>query len=360
MRKILFILFSLPNFLYGQNHLLDITIHLTGIPDKTFFYLNEDNENIDSASSANEILKFKYFKKEILPTSLLILSRDRKQGYIFWIENSSIYLNGNYTDLSPLTTHDSKTQSEFVNYTNSTSPLEDSLSKIERNIWSLQSQGNPDLTIYKQKQIEIGQKLKQIKTDFINNNTNSIISAATLFFEIQHKRLTNEETLILFNQLSKNQQNSTYGQGILKSIELYKNPIIGNQAPEFILTDLNDNLIKLSDFSGKNIVLIFWASSCLPCIKEMPEIIQTSKDLKHKNVVFIMVSLDEKKEQWEKVIKENSKEFINLSDLKGWMNEAALMYGVSAIPDHFLINADGNIVVHNHLFREIKRKLDEL
>jgi peroxiredoxin len=216
---------------------------------------------------------------------------------------------------------------------------------------------NPDSVIYKEKISEITTLLKQRKITFFKTHPNSVLTTASLFFEASHQRFTNEELLSSFEQLSKEQQNSTYGQGILKSIELYQNPLLGSIAPAFTLNDQNGNSVRLADFNGKNIVLIFWASWCYACLKEMPGIIKVYEEYKNKNVMFIAVSLDEKKDLWLKAIQKNSIPFINISDLKGWMNAAALTYGVSSVPDNLLIDTNGNIAARSGQFGFIKERI---
>lgn len=360
MRKILLILFSLPQFSFGQETALKVEISLKGMPDSTFFYLYEEKKNIDSSFSKNETLNFTYHKKDVLPTGMLIISKDRKQGYIFWIENESIKLQGVYKDLSPLRTTNSKTQNEFREYMLSTTSIKDSISKATWKFDSLRFRLNSDSSIYQCKVSQFSSLLKQVNVDFIKKYPSSIISTQTLFYEAQHKRFSNGEVLNSFKLLSPEQQNSSVGQGILKAVLLYQNPIIGEKAPDFSINDPKGKSVSLADFKGKNIVLLFWASWCEPCLKEMPEIIRFYEKNRDTNVVFIAVSLDEKKDSWLAAIRKHSIPFINVSDLKGWMCEPALIYGVSGVPDNFLIDINGNIVLRERGFNMLKKSILDL
>ena len=89
----------------------------------------------------------------------------------------------------------------------------------------------------------------------------------------------------------------------------------------------------------------------------MPEIIKFYEKYKTTDLVIIAVSLDEKKDLWLSAIQKYSIPFINVSDLKGWMNETALIYGVSGVPDNFLIDVNGHLVFREHGFNMIKKNL---
>jgi len=47
----------------------------------------------------------------------------------------------------------------------------------------------------------------------------------------------------------------------------------GQKAPDFTLTDITGKQHKLSDYRGKDVMLIFWATWCGPCLMELPHLI---------------------------------------------------------------------------------------
>jgi peroxiredoxin len=360
MKQVLSFTIFVPLFSLAQVRSIPIHIHLTGMPEGSFFYINENKRNIDSGLSKAGMLEFSYLKKSAEPQGLLLISKDRKFGYVFWVEDNPLELKGIYGNLSPLSAEGSIAQNEFIEYMELTQPVEKLIGETKFMIRKSKLERTSDSTTFELDLEQLKKSLKNKNKTFIESHPKSIISTYALLLETTRKSFSTEESLSLFNKLGHDQQNSFYGQSVLKSLQSFKNPKIGGQAPSFSMNDLNGKLVSLGDYKGRNIVLVFWASWCVPCRKEIPEIKKAIQDFKGKNFLFIAVSHDQDKDAWLKAIQADNVSWINVSDLKGWANEVALTYGVTAIPDHFLIDDTGRTVERSGQFSVIKNKMSEL
>jgi len=116
----------------------------------------------------------------------------------------------------------------------------------------------------------------------------------------------------------------------------------GQPAPAFTLLDINGKNVSLSDFKGKYVFIDFWATWCGPCRAEIPAYKQLIADYKGHNIVFISMSVDKDKAAWEKMVKEDKFEWLQLHDPQ--TIKANKKYLVMYIPTFTLIDPDGKIV----------------
>jgi peroxiredoxin len=163
-----------------------------------------------------------------------------------------------------------------------------------------------------------------------------------------------------FNKFTAALKESPLGKQEAETIATAKKKEVGALAMDFSQNDVNNKVVKLSDFKGKYVLIDFWASWCAPCRAENPNVVKAYNQLKGKNFEIIGVSLDEKKDAWIKAIEHDGLPWVNVSDLKGWKNKVAIKYGVAAVPQNVLLDPNGKVIVKNLRGEELLSKLATL
>jgi len=120
-------------------------------------------------------------------------------------------------------------------------------------------------------------------------------------------------------------------------------PKIFHSAPDFILHDLAGRTVHLSDYTGKVVLLNFWASFCAPCIEEMPSLQKLWETYGPDEFAVIGVAVDRetKPAAVEKFIAKFQLSFPIPLDPLGNVRET---YEITKLPITYLINRDGELV----------------
>jgi thiol-disulfide isomerase/thioredoxin len=113
-------------------------------------------------------------------------------------------------------------------------------------------------------------------------------------------------------------------------------------SPAWELKSVDRKLVKSSDFSGKVVILDFWATWCGPCRLEIPSFIELQKQYADKGLVIVGVSLDQNGASAVKPFM--VKTGINYPVLLGDQTIVSSFGGVEAIPTTFIIDRGGKIV----------------
>jgi thiol-disulfide isomerase/thioredoxin len=164
----------------------------------------------------------------------------------------------------------------------------------------------------------------------------------------QHWKLDMVGTPIKVDDNTKNVDNLSTGTGI------------GQIAIDITLNDVNGKAVSLKSLRGKYVLIDFWASWCKPCRAENPNNVEMYKKYNNKGFEIFGVSLDSYKDSWLKAIKDDNLTWTHVSDLGGWENAAAKMYGIKSIPATLFIDKDGKIIAKNLRGSALKVKLEQI
>lgn len=120
----------------------------------------------------------------------------------------------------------------------------------------------------------------------------------------------------------------------------------GQPVPDFTLNDISGKSVKLSDFRGKTLLLLFWASWCPDCRAEIPQIKAMHTLVNPDKVVFVSVSFDREKSTWEQFVPENNLPGVQLFDPEG-MKESKIgeAFHIKWIPSMYVIDPQGKVVL---------------
>ena len=117
--------------------------------------------------------------------------------------------------------------------------------------------------------------------------------------------------------------------------ETHKN-MLGQAAPEFEFTDIENKVFRSSDLREKVIVLNFWFIGCAPCRKEIPELNKIKRDFVNEDIVFIAIALDNAV-KLRQFFSENEFLYAHIADGKTFAEK----FSVSAYPTNVVIDKAG-------------------
>jgi len=96
--------------------------------------------------------------------------------------------------------------------------------------------------------------------------------------------------------------------------------------------------VALTDFRGKLVMLNFWASWCVPCREEMPQMERLYQEYKARGFVIVAVNVKDSRDDALAFVRELKFTYPALFDPEG---EIGLLYGAWGLPTTYLIGPKG-------------------
>lgn len=118
------------------------------------------------------------------------------------------------------------------------------------------------------------------------------------------------------------------------------NELVGKNAPDLSLRDINDKTVSLSSLRGNVVLINFWATWCPPCRAEMSSLNKLYKEYKGKGFTVVAVSKDRSVTYVKDYLSKNPVDFPILMDFD---NKASKQFRVFSLPTSFLLDKNGVI-----------------
>jgi peroxiredoxin len=165
---------------------------------------------------------------------------------------------------------------------------------------------------------------------------------AQLYLEILAKR---EQAIEAIQQIKRDFPDTNLGKSADETIDEFKRAVLeGAKFPDFEEKDVDGKPLSAAKYKGKVVLIDFWATWCMPCVQELPNVRKVYEDYHAKGFEIIGISLDSDQKKLRAFTKDQKMTWQQYYDGKGWENKLAVQYGVHAIPATYLIDGEGKVI----------------
>jgi peroxiredoxin len=311
---------------------------IKGLEDGATIELLNSSTGAPEYSTTSQGGKFTLSGKVQVPDYKAMMINKKPPYITFFLDNSITSLKGSSDNLEAAVLSGSKANDEFMQYQSIVKEYDELVAKKMAVDPSVINKATTGLE------------------KFVGKNPGSYVAPLAIY-KLNQISSNEEQLQQLFETLTPEVKAGPIGSYLAQQVgELQKSPM-GKLMPDFSQADPDGKMISLSSFRGKYVLIDFWASWCGPCRMENPNVVNAFNRYKDKNFTVFGVSLDRDKQKWLDAIAKDGLTWPNVSDLKGWQNEVAQKFGISSIPQNFLLDPQGKVIGKNLRGEALESKL---
>ena len=150
--------------------------------------------------------------------------------------------------------------------------------------------------------------------------------------------------------LGEKASKSLYSRNVKKCLSNFMATSVGGTAPDFTLTTPVGDTLSLSDYSGKTVLLEFWASWCKPCRNNNPHLVQMYQKYHPMGLEVIGVACWDEADAWKKAIESDSLTWaqVNAEEKIKGQDNVADTYMIVGVPTTIIVDPSGKVIFRGH------------
>lgn len=117
-------------------------------------------------------------------------------------------------------------------------------------------------------------------------------------------------------------------------------PLKGVAAPAFGFTTFDGVTYQLSDFRGKVVIINFWASWCVPCAAEAPDLQSAWEKYEDEDVIFLGIAYADNGPNSLAFLERFGVSYLNAPDIGTFVSD---LYHIEGVPETFIVDQNGDI-----------------
>ena len=180
----------------------------------------------------------------------------------------------------------------------------------------------------------------------LNTITSKIIQSELTKNMVYEMNLSAKNIDVIYKGLMKHSIDTVFNKETTIKYETLKKLVKGSPSPTFNYENINGGKTSLESLKGKFVYIDVWATWCGPCIGEIPALKEVEKEYHGKNIEFVSISIDDRKdhEKWKKMVADKELKGIQLFADNDWKSDFVKNYAIDGIPRFILIDNEGKIV----------------